>query len=192
METLWFDEAAHTYTLKPSGRVLASTTTILKTCGLIDTTFFAKDGYAMNRGTFVHKTTELYDRGTLDEAALDPALRGYLDAWIKFRAECPMTWTKIEEPMADETWGFAGTADRIGTKFVLDIKTSATVQPWWGYQLAGYALLGFTAGAAGLVKRYSLRLRGDGTYRMDEHKDKKDFDVFRAALVIHHAKGGSK
>lgn len=189
METLHFDAAEHTYILKPSGRILPSTTTLLKACGLIDTTFYAKDGYAMHRGTLVHKTTELYDLGTLDEDALDPALRGYLDAWRKFRHEFDEPWTHIEKPMCDEMCGFAGTADRLGARLVLDIKTSATVQPWWGAQLASYALLGFTVGTAALVKRYSLRLRDDGSYRLDEHKDRKDFDIFRAALLIHNAKG---
>jgi hypothetical protein len=185
METLTFNEAAHSYKL--GSRELPSVTTILKDVGLIDATHF--NDYAMTRGTFVHQACEMVDLDTLDEEQLDPALVGYVAAYKRFRAEMDIKWTEIESPRHDASLGFAGTPDRIAEKTVVDIKTGAP-QPWHGPQLAAYTMLAHTAGASTLVKRYGLYLSDDGTYKLKRYENKGDFDVFRAAVVIYHAKRG--
>ena len=183
MSELTFDEKAHEYRM--GERSLPSVTAILKDAGLIDTRFF--NDYAMTRGTFVHQACEMLDLGTLDEDTLDPALFGYVGAYKKFRAECPMVWTEIEHMRADSVLGYAGTPDRVGDRTVLDIKTGQK-QPWHGFQLAAYTMLALNAPLNTLTKRLGLYLKDDGTYKLERYQDRADFDVFKAALIIYNAK----
>lgn len=179
---LTFDEKAHEY--KIGERSLPSVTAILKDAGLIDCRFF--NDYAMMRGTFVHQACEMLDNGTLDEDTLDPALSGYVQAYKKFREECPMAWTEIEHMRADSVLGYAGTPDRVGVlngvKIVLDIKTSMVKSRWWGLQLSAYQMLAKTHG------RYSLRLGENGNYRLDKWDCKSDDMAWISTLNVYNWK----
>ena len=135
---LTFDEEKHEYRL--DGRILPSVTGILREMGFIDDTYFTEDSAA--RGTAVHRATELYDLGTLDEDSLDPRLVDYLEGWKRFRKETGFLPTSIEG-RGWSKFGYAGTFDRIGVTdnasiVLLDIKSSMYVPDWIGLQLGGY------------------------------------------------------
>ena len=85
MSVLLFDEVSHTYTA--GGVVVPSVTQIL--APLNDLSFIGPEVLAYKRalGTAVHKATELYDLGELDESSVADVVRPYLDAWIRLRTE---------------------------------------------------------------------------------------------------------
>ena len=172
---LKFDTELHRYTV--SEIIIPSVTQIIKADGHMGDYKFSKDNYAMNRGTLVHHICELDDNGILDEDTVGPDVSGYLAAYRKFRKDLTKEWTEIEKYRFDKKHWFAGCPDRVASDMVVDIKTSASVQKWWGLQLAAYAILVGNKS----IKRYSLRLNSKGTYKMDEHKNASDFDTFISA-----------
>lgn len=173
-----FDEETHTY--KIGDRKIPSVTEILVSEGFIDTTWYQE--YGRDRGKKVHKATHLYDAGELDEEELDPVLRPYLDAWIKFKADTRFEIYECEIPSVDQFYRYAGTPDRIGlfdkSITVLDIKTGA-VEPWVRLQLVAY---GQMKGAYG---RIAVQLNDDGTYRLHQFLDRQDKSIWDAVLATH-------
>ena len=184
---LRFDQVAHRYWL--GERELPSVTTVLKGVGLINTDWFTED--ARRRGEFVHRALEWRDRDELDPASVDPSLKPYVDGYELFLRESGARWSCVEQRLGDDTLGYAGTVDRIGTigdeRVVLDLKTGPP-QPWHALQLAAYhALIRPLLGAAirpHQVLRYGLYLKPDGTYRLQAYRERSDLAIFRAALAV--------
>jgi hypothetical protein len=185
---LTFDEARHAY--EWNGVPVPSVTTILKPLSDYSMIKPATLKAAMELGTMVHATTELFDLGTLDETDLDPILQPYLDAWKKFRREVYFVPETVERRMYHPTLGYCGTSDRTGMvrghKAVLDIKKMLVLGPVIGPQLSAYAAMHNLEGA-GVVKRYALGLRADATYRLQEYNDPSDLACFVSLLTMHKA-----
>lgn len=195
---LQFDEAAHRYSV--GGVVLPSVTQILRP---ISPDFSAIPPAVLERkralGTAVHLACELYDQGELDEDGLSAELVPYLYAWIKFRAECGVEILANERRLYHPLLRFAGTLDRVTTHrsakgaptWLLDLKTSEDPAPAYGVQLFGYLLL-LACNTDEAVKpehlaglrRGTVHLRDDGTYRLHEYKNPNDEAAFRALLSI--------
>lgn len=177
--TLAFDETNHTYTL--GERRLPSVTSILKGAGLIDNSHWSDE--AAWRGTCVHKALEYDDQGDLDETALDSSIQLYLEGWRRFRREFPCTVKKAELRMHHPILMYAGTLDRVvevgGIPAIIEIKTG---QPhsWHHLQTAAYAGL-YEPSAA----RFAVYLRPDATYQMVQHKDRRDWEVWKGALTVY-------
>ena len=185
MQELIFNPENHVYTI--DNIYLPSVTTIIKAAGLIDTTWFTEG--ATTRGTYVHQATELYDKNDLDEAALDPALVPYLNAYKQFLNDTGFCIDGIEKRIHSATYGYAGTLDRLG-KFpgeninsILDIKSGVPAK-WHGAQLAAYALC-----YPEPHNRYGLYLSDNGTYKLKRFRDRNDMQVFLACLTIYKFKG---
>ncbi len=181
--TLTFDEASHVYLL--NGAKVPGVTGVLHNEGFIDSAWFTE--YGRDRGTKVHKAIQLYDADELDEESLDPVLRPYLEAWRRFKEEAHVTIEASEVRLASETYGFAGTIDKVArigsTPAICDLKTGP-VSGWVGLQLAAYHIL-LNEPAR---RRYAVQLNNDGSYRLHEFKDRSDRQVFLAALTIHNWK----
>ncbi len=184
--TLKFDPASHTYT--KDGRVLPSVTQILQASGIIDTTWFTEE--AAWRGSVVHECCQLDDEGDLDEGTVPEEAKGYLDAWRLFKAQVPMNFIAIEQPLCSGL--YAGTPDRDAEWAVVDIKTGA-ILPWVGLQLAAYVDLvranGPDVGGPRSFDRYAVRLGKDGRYNVQHFavRDyRNDLGIFRAALSIYY------
>jgi len=185
-----FDKATHIYTV--NGVLYPSVTQILSDMGLIDTTWFTE--YGRNRGTLIHRIIQWYLAGEVDEDSIDPALRPYFDAFLKFEVDSKFVAEEVERPFASETYRFAGTPDLIGClnghNAIIDIK-SGTPQPWAALQLAGYEILrneGIRDGGMLRCKRFSLQLTDDGTYKLIPFTDRADRGVFLAALAVYNWK----
>ncbi len=183
---LTFDAASHTYT--KDGRVLPSVTQILQGAGIVDTTWFTEQ--AAWRGSVVHRCCQLDDQGDLDEGSVPNAAKGYLDAWRLFKAQVPMNFISIEQPLCSGL--YAGTPDRDAEWAVVDIKTGA-ILPWVGLQLAAYSELisanGSVPGGGRSYDRYAVRLGKDGRYNVQHFavRDyRNDLGIFRAALSIYY------
>jgi hypothetical protein len=182
MSVLTFDEASHTYQF--GGQLVPGVTSILAPL-----TDFSKvpPGVlqaASNFGKAVHLACELDDLGTLDEAALDPALAPYLAGWRKFSADHAVSWDQIEQPVYHATLRYAGTPDRFGlvngVRTVVDIKSTAQLYPAVGPQLAAYA----NAMAEPFAIRIAVQLKADGTYVAKPYKDPTDWPVFASLLTL--------
>lgn len=179
-------DEAHVYRM--AGAELTSVTTAIREAGLMSLEWASAE--AMQRGTHVHQACEFFDQGDLDEDALDPALRPYLDAYRWFCHDAQPVWSHIEAQRADLTHRYAGTVDRAGTLLgqkhpvVLDIK-SGVAAPWHAIQLAAYRHL-LTDDLGPIIGRAVLYLRDDGTYRLEPLAllDQPDFNIFLAALAV--------
>ena len=179
MSNLTFDEESHTY--RVDGEIVPSVTQILKGAALTPP-FRGGSGRAMTKGSFAHLATELDDKGELDEATVDPANLGHLEAWRKFKVESGIKILAIEERVYNDMYRYAGTLDRRvmyqGWESVIDIKTGNSY-PWHPIQTAAYAM------ALGKgVARFSVYLSDSGSYKLVEHTDKNDQLVFMAAIRL--------
>lgn len=137
---LEFNSETHTYIF--NGRVVPSVTQILKSTGFIDTTFYKND--AAERGTYIHSVLEAIDKNPTKTVEYVPDVRGYVEAWERFKRESGITFLEIEQKVFSSKFQYAGTIDRIGNLggqiTIIDIKTGA-FQYWHALQTAAYALL---------------------------------------------------
>ena len=197
MDKLTFDELIHQY--KYDGAVVPSVTQILKGVGMID--FSNVPSHLLDQackfGTAAHKATELYDLGTLDEAALDLNLRPYLDGWIKFKKDTGFEVVTIEQMYFSSIYRFAGKPDRIGridgVLTIPDIKTSFEISPANAIQLSGYEMLvAESMVIKEKIQRMTVLLTPDGNYKIEVYKGKSDSNIFLAALSVYNwrAKNG--
>ncbi len=137
-----FDPATHTYTV--GGRVVPSVTRILRP--LTDFSHVPPDVLARAAafGTAVHRMIYLEQGGDLDEEALDPILRPWLDAWRKWRTETKLRVIERERPVYHPLMQYAGTMDLLcvldRTLVVVDLKTGiqspAAGPQTWAYREA--------------------------------------------------------
>lgn len=174
------DGATHTYTI--DGVRFPSVTQVLADMGLIDSTYFTE--YSRERGTFLHRIIQWHLSGELDENTIDPAIRPYFDAWLKFESEADYVSDACEKAMASVPYRFAGTVDHVGHlnghPALIDTKSGAPI-PATALQLAGYEILIKIPG----IKRFSLQLTNTGKYKLTEFKNRSDRGVFLSALSLY-------
>lgn len=137
---LVFDPEKHEYSL--DGIILPSVTTLLKECGIINTTFYTGNG--ADNGKRRHLVTELFDQERLDwESVLEEDLP-YLSSWIQFKKDFNVEIQAIEQKMYHSILRYAGCVDRLveigGKPTVIDIKTGQK-QKWHELQLILYGLM---------------------------------------------------
>lgn len=186
---LTFNEERHEYRF--NGVIVPSVTQIL--APLVDYSKVpeAQMRAAQELGSMVHKTTELYDLGVLDEDDLDPILAQYLEGWKRFREDVGFVPDTVEKQMYHPLFQYCGTSDRTGTirgrKAVLDIKKMMSLGPVIGLQLAAYQEMHNLEGA-GIEARYALGLRPDGSYRLQEYADPTDLPAFMSLLTLRNWK----
>src|SRR3990167_7302579 len=195
---LEFNSGTHSFTWE--GAPVPNVTRILAPLyGLEDPVYQSYIESAGKRGTAVHEATERHDRG-LELAVLGRSWReedgigSYLDAWKSFLRDTGFTIHSIEEAVYSVRYRYAGILDRLGVlngrRVVIDIKTSAAIKPVMGIQLAAYqAAANESSKKAGQYPyRFICQLKRDGTYRLEEFRDRGDFSVFLALLTLHQWK----
>lgn len=168
---------------------LLRVTEILRLEGIVDFSRVPPDimRRAQAFGTAAHKTTELWDKKTLDVEILDPNLLPRLEAWKKFLHDYNITIdpSEIEVSFTSLKWGFRGTPDRwpfMGKKRrVIDLKTSTQMYAATELQTAGYAILLEEAGYPVHDERWGLQLLEDGKYKVEPYKNKSDKTCFLSA-----------
>jgi hypothetical protein len=128
---LTLHEETHTYT-DATGAVWPGVTSILNE--LSDFSMVPRDTleYARQLGTAVHEACEYHDRGTLDEASVDPAVRPYLDGYLSFLEREKPEIHLIESLVWHSGERYAGKLDRAMTlrkrRAILDVKTPKDVR----------------------------------------------------------------
>jgi hypothetical protein len=182
-----FDAAEHRYTV--GGVRLPSVTEVLDPLLELDGIPRAVLKAAAEFGTHVHIACDLFDKGVLDEPALDPHLAPYLAAWKIFLRETGAVVDASEVRVVHGKLRYAGTFDKAlhwkkrgrVTTALLDIK-SGQVPRTVGPQVAAYA----EAHPFKFDARYCLQLRGDATYRLTKLSDPTDWSIFLSALNLHN------
>ena len=186
---LTFDSDKHEY--RWGGAVVPSVTQILQP--LTDLSYVDADVLqrAKDFGTAVHYACELHDTNRLDEAALDPALRPYLNGWRKFCSNTGAVWSLVESRVYHPTLRYAGTLDRMGLvdgfPSIVDIKSGTALYQSVGPQLAAYAQA-HAIGAkephmGGAYRRYAVRLYPDG-YELKQYTSPLDWPAFASLITI--------
>jgi len=108
-EGLEFDAEKHIFTF--NGQILPSVTGILKHEGLTPDYSMLDPFYAL-RGSYIHRTTELYNKGTLDEDTIDDEIQPYFEQYKKASKEFPFDIEDIEVKLRHPVYGYAGIIDR--------------------------------------------------------------------------------
>jgi hypothetical protein len=208
-----FDPDRHVYTAA-DGREIPNVSTILRDVGIAPPLpslgpRAAVALNAMDRGTVVHKATELHDLRDLDEDSLDDEITEYLDGYKK-AVKSMEPWHPNRSPMWIERslfhpeYFFSGTLDRLwvdaragghDTYSLWDIKTGQAYR-WHEIQLGAYWLLAERQLAEDGVKEPAVR-DGGCLYLVGEKWSLKTHDrgklarasqIFLSALTIHHWK----
>ena len=175
-----FNPQDHTYTIDDVQ--YPSVTQILADLGFYGSAAAYFTEYGRDRGRLVHKIVEYHCKGVLEESSIDPALKGYFEAWLLFEKDTGFISIDCEVPLVSPEYGFAGTPDHVGilnnSNSVIDVKTGA-VFPATGIQLAGYEILRDQH-----LKRYGLQLKQNGKYSLKPFKDRSDRGTFLSALSV--------
>lgn len=159
---------------------LPSVTEVLKIAGFSDYPGVNAEVLenARRRGEAVHKYLESEDVLRLPGEEPPEEIRGYVDAYRRWRDDVGFEIEGNEAPVVAEKHGYAGTVDRWGvlTKYeplpaVVDLKCTARLEPSVDPQLAGYEI-GLdhprrVDGPLGRLHRVAVQLKPDGTYRME-------------------------
>lgn len=198
---LTFDPSAHVYTL--DGSVVPSVTGILRHSGLIDLSQippFILDR-ARARGSAVHQLVHYLNEDDLDWGSVDPAYRGYLEAWQNYRAAVSLRVLLCEYRVASRRHRVAGTIDLLAIirneGWILDYKTGDPDDVAADFQTAGYLGLAFEwaltdprlAQALQLFPRWrraSVRLKKDKTFLVTEYTDARDYARFQTLTAAWH------
>lgn len=193
---LSFDPETHTYRVKKTGLVVPSVTQVISP--LIDYSMIPQEMLALaaERGDAVHKATWLDDQDDLDESSIDEIVFPYLYAWRRFRREKPEWSIEAGETQVYSVHSsYAGTFDRLfrmntrsNDLALIEIKTTSSILPATGVQLAGYLSALPPSLKFRVKRRFVVKLQGDGDYRLREFKDRDDFTVFNSLVSVHHWK----
>ena len=184
-----FDKRTHTYT-DDNGNIIPSVTSVISECLYLEVKrFFTLE--SRQRGEAVHKACELYDLERLDFDSLHDNIKGYVNAYKRFKSEIKPKWSGIEDSFISPL-GYAGTYDRYGyiqDKPVLaDIKTGTVGMV--DLQLAAYKF-GCEEEDAKEADRAVIELKPDGFYkfyRLLKSTEGRDFKVFMSCLNVYNYK----
>lgn len=161
-----FDEASHSYYC--DGELVISTTQVFRDAGMIDTTWFKE--FHRWRGSETHKAIATWNKaGNIDRRKVDPRIRPYLEAAIKWQTENKFTPMFVEHRVYDEIFNTCGTLDALGhfqggkVDVIVDYKTNDWKQGQLcsKWQLASY---GHAFAPKEVFRRIEVVLGPDGNY----------------------------
>jgi hypothetical protein len=186
MPTLTLEQPAHIY--RVDGREVRGVTSVLRNAGVLDYSMIPHDVLerAGRRGTAVHKAMHAYALGTLDTAALDAGIAGYVVAGIRFHEESGLVPANAERIVYHEQYDYAG---------MYDLDCVIQDELWLVDYKTGLVLDGHRAQLAAYVncrpkprryRRACVKLSDDGTYRVHQYSRAdfdRDLDLFLFALA---------
>lgn len=187
---LTFEEEAHEYRF--NGERVPSVTQLLEPLINYEGVPTGVLEYAANRGTAVHLATEFWDDGDLDEESIDPEILPYVQAWQRFRDESGFVVWRSEVRVYSQRHKFAGTFDCLGVLngrlAIVEKKTTALLAPATAVQVSAYfRAYNEDKPRDEQAKRcYSVHLRRDGTYRLDEWDAETHWGMFLALRYPEH------
>lgn len=180
-----FDARSHVYVALDTGEIVPNITRMLDAVGLIDDRWYTEE--SCERGKEVHRLTANFDMGAVDMSALVSPYRPYLLGHVEVMAIARPEMLHVEVGAVHPTLRFGGRPDRVLRVFnrrgVWEIKSgdpekSHTVQTALQAILAAEEL----ELPARLVTRHCEYLKKTGRYKVEEHKNPRDFD-FAYAII---------
>ena len=211
---IFFEWEGHKY-YDEAGTFLSSVTQILKPAFILDSdlpefeniivllpgkhgeepTIIPKIAWrkAQRRGTLVHKTVELHEKGSLNYETLHPTLAGYLESWENAKRDLKIQVVASELLVASRKWWYAGRLDilaHVGRQSsalsLIDIKSGQKhLTDQAAAQTAAYkeAYNEHIVGKTGrITDRYTIWLGKDGKYQYEPQNDGNDLNVFLGLL----------
>lgn len=174
---------------------LPRVTDILKVAGISDFSRVPIDILEAGQhfGTAVHKATELWDKGILDETILSEPLIPRLAAWKKFIKDYGVIILakEIEKRFTSKKYGFTGEPDRWpkiqGKRTLIDLKSSTSMYPSTEIQTAGYEIL-LSENGIKVDRRWGIQLKENGTYNVEPYMEISDKTTFLSALNLYNWK----
>ena len=186
MTDLQFNPDGHQYLL--NNRPVPSVTQVLEPyTGLeyVDRELLRR---AAEFGTHVHEACHLFNLDMLNSDALDPALAPYVTAWAQFLEDTGAVVLQSEFRVASEQFCYAGTLDTVvfwgKSNRLIDIKSTAGVPRTTGPQTAAYTQAYREQTGESIRDRYCAHLKPDGKYDLHKLSDPRDWDIFKAALML--------
>jgi hypothetical protein len=134
-----FDEGSHTYYL--DGVKIPSVSEIISPLVDYSEVNPITLANACNYGKAVHRTIELWLKGTLDEDNLPEGLKQPLEEFKRIQGTFSLELFAGEIKLFDKKLMFAGTLDLSGVNQIVDIKTRKYNPITDDLQLAGYEIL---------------------------------------------------
>ena len=195
--TTTLDPKTHTYTDEKGP--LSGVTSLLGDAGLIDFSMIpeAMRGHYMDRGSKVHRATELFDESDLDYDALDPVLKKYVEGYNKFCLDFSGSYKiiKSEVIVRHPVQRYAGKIDRVciidGELAVLDIK-SVVAQSWVALQTEGYKQAYNAENVDKIKARYALSLSKEGKYILKKYDNPSDASAWLSVVTLARWKESNK
>ena len=183
-----FDAASHRYRL--NGVLIPGISFVLEQTGFVDKTWF-KPEHA-ERGHAVHAACLYLIEGKLDWATVHESIRPRIEGFKVFMEKYRPYVLMAEKPLYSGVHGFAGTPDLVfepygqgGGVWVLDIKSGRSGLAA-KLQTAAQAIL--AAEALGphvpIHARYALELPAAGGFKLIQHTDRGDRDMFLNGLAM--------
>jgi len=193
-----FNKENHEYRGE-DGLLIPSVTQVLQSAGLSDFSKINNEvlDTACQRGSVVHKITELHDRGVLDPKTVHPELEGYFEAYKSFLAMYRIKkFFEIEKMVYHPQWKYVGTLDRIAEieamVFLYDIKTGV---PSISHDIQDSAYMDAYNVTCKkpqnmIDKAGTLYLEESGKFKFVIMKEPVfvNFTIFKSALTIHNFK----
>ncbi len=178
-----FDPDPHTYIDLESGEEIPHITGMLAQTGWIDDRFYTEQ--SSERGTAVHRLTADFDLGAVHLATcVAGEYRPYLLAHVKVVTVAQLEMIAVEQPLVHPRLHFGGRPDRLmrmlNRRGVWEIKTGAPEKSH-SIQTALQAILAeiVTDIPAEHQARYACYLTAGGKAKVEEHKNRRDFDEAR-------------
>jgi hypothetical protein len=172
---------------------LIHVTSVLQFVGIRSSFEFLKPAdreFYLGRGKMIHKATEFYDKGTLDESVMDERIIPYVEAYKLFRLEVGGFVKHSELAVSSETYGYQGRIDRVirgsnlyAGDIIFDIKTTSS-DTATRLQLSAYQ---FAYGNRERTRRGVIELKDSGKYSShlyDKSEDSIDADAWIKTLNL--------
>lgn len=186
-----FDREAHAYHL--DGERIPSVTEVLEPLQELDGIPRGVLEVARTRGQHVHYAVHLMIHKALVWETLDTQLVGYVQAAKRCIEENSIRVLVSEHHMCDPSLKVGGTLDVLGIMGrhtgIYDWKAVDTMSRTVGPQTAAYDQIyrrSVGGGGRSIFKRYGVQLFADGTYKLFEYTDPRDWSWFVSALNIWH------
>lgn len=182
-----FDAIPHKYYFE--GFVIPSVSELMQNAKISGDYSFMHPKYR-ERGTYVHKASEMMDLGQFDIKTAPDEYYPFVYAYSKFLEENEVEVHVSEELLFNPKLIYCGTQDRIvtvnGVKYLCDIKTGY-YQKWHKVQLTSYNLAMLDSGA---IKEplpiANLYLDKNGNYTFKTYSEELPYvEVLRAAVTIY-------
>lgn len=169
-----------------NGKILISVTQHLNISGLQDFSMIRPEvlAHAATKGQHIHQAHYLYLLDDLCVDSLDPAYKGYCEAFIKFYKEQNIEVWDSENIISCKRLMTAGSFDLIcsfnSVGSVIEFKTCATMPETTRLQTAGYKILWNGNKSNNLViNRYGVHLLKTGKYMIYRYEDRSDEQAFK-------------